>query len=421
MPLLKLCHNALTALLAAGILLFSCHRKPTEQAPTAPEPGRWRAEIRNAGGLLPFGLQISRSTDTSFAVLALNADEKLPMDTAFFRNDSLVIPMQLFEAELVGRLSPDGKTLTGFYQRPTRTGISKLPFSARQGPVFRFQEKPDPQAHNIAGKYATVFQNKEGKQTQAVGVFEQNGSRVKGTFLTTTGDYRYLDGDVVGDSLFLSAYDGSHLLLFKARAEGATLRGELFSGLAGHSTFTATKDPTAALPDERTLTLMKPGSGRFTFTFPDAATGKPVSLADERFKNKVVVVQLLGSWCPNCMDESNFLAPWYEKNKDRGVEIVGLAFERSPDVAVASQKVLAMKQRLHMGYPVLVAGQPDENAGKSLPQLNRIMGYPTTIFIDRKGNVREIHTGFSGPGTGAYYEAFVDNFTRLTDKLLAER
>ena len=230
MNLLKLPLSLLGGLLLGGSLALSCQPKTAENQRPALTPGRWRAEIENAGGRLPFGLDISPGADSGFAVLALNADERLPMDAAFFRNDSLVIPMRMFEAELVARVGEGGKTLTGFYQRPTKTGVARLPFSARQGVAYRFRETPDAQARNVAGTYATTFTNKEGRKTRAVGVFEQEGSRVKGTFLTSTGDYRYLDGDVAGDSLFLSAYDGSHLLLFKARAAGNTLNGELFSG-----------------------------------------------------------------------------------------------------------------------------------------------------------------------------------------------
>ena len=45
------------------------------------------------------------------------------------------------------------------------------------------------------------------------------------------------------------------------------------------------------------------------------------------------MLQLSGTWCPNCKDETKFLAPWYEKNKDRGVEIIGLAYEKKADRA----------------------------------------------------------------------------------------
>lgn len=121
------------------------------------------------------------------------------------------------------------------------------------------------------------------------------------------------------------------------------------------------------------------------------------------------------------MDESRFLAPWYKKNKDRGVEVIGLSYEKSTDTTFAYPKVKKMKERFGIDYEVLLAGTNNKDeASKTLPMLNKVIGFPTTIFIDKKGQVREIHTGFSGPGTGKYYDTFVSDFNRLIDKLLNE-
>ena len=121
------------------------------------------------------------------------------------------------------------------------------------------------------------------------------------------------------------------------------------------------------------------------------------------------------------MDETKFLIPWYQKNKQRGVEVLGLAFERSPEMAVSGPKITRMKERFQIDYPVVLAGSNDKaEASKALPDLNAVLAFPTTIFIDKKGKVRHIHTGFSGPGTGKYYDRYVEEFNRLVDKLLAE-
>ena len=159
---------------------------------------------------------------------------------------------------------------------------------------------------------------------------------------------------------------------------------------------------------------------RIDFEFPDAE-GRPLSLKDERFKDKVVVVQIMGSWCPNCMDETRFLAPWYKQNRERGVEVVGLSFERSARLEDAAPLMRRMAERYEVSYAILHAGSSDKaTAARSLPMLNHIMSFPTTIFIDRKGRVRQIHTGFSGPSTGVYYDTYVEEFNRFMDKLLAE-
>lgn len=245
---------------------------------------------------------------------------------------------------------------------------------------------------------------------------------MEGSFLTPTGDYRYLSGNVKGDSLYLSTFDGSNAYLIKAAIlKDGVLKGAMWSGIKGYKTFTSILNENAKLPDATKLTYLKPGSETVDFTFPDA-DGKPLSLKDPRFKDKSVIIQIMGSWCPNCMDETNFLAPWYTKNKSRGVEIVGLAFEHSDDLAVSAPKLKRMESRFGIEYPVLLAGtNTNEATAKALPMLNKVMSYPTTIFIDKKGKVREIHTGFSGPGTGKYYDEFVADFNQLMDKLISEK
>ena len=121
------------------------------------------------------------------------------------------------------------------------------------------------------------------------------------------------------------------------------------------------------------------------------------------------------------MDETNFLSPWYKRNRSRGVEVLGLAFERSAAMAVSGPKIERMKKRFNIDYPIVLAGTNDKaEASKALPDLNAVVAFPTTIFIDKKGKVRQIHTGFSGPGTGKFYDQYVSEFNRLIDKLVAE-
>ena len=73
-------------------------------------------------------------------------------------------------------------------------------------------------------------------------------------------------------------------------------------------------------------------------------------------------------------------------------------------------------------YKMLITGFTNKNAevAASLPMLNNFEAFPTLIIIDKKGAVRKIHTGFSGPGTGKYYSEFVQEFEKTIDDLLAE-
>lgn len=415
-------HLLSTAAVTLLLLPSACSSK---SAPATVKPGMYRAVLKTKGGDLPFGLDIqpAAADAKSYTVFAINGNERLKMDPATVQDDSIRIPMALFESELVAKI--DGNQLRGVWRRRrTAQQVQTLPFSAQHGVTYRFVPDDKSAATNLTGKWATDFGSKSGKvdTVNAVGVFDQKGNHLAGTFLTPTGDYRYLDGNVVGDSLFLSCFDGSHIYLFKAKHDPATktLTGGHWAGVAGYEAWVARFDPKADLPDPAKLTYLKPGAKTLNFAFPEPG-GKTISTTDPRFKNKVTIVQIMGSWCPNCMDETNFLSPWYKRNKQRGVEIVGLAFERSPEMSESGPKIERMKQRFQIDYPVVLAGTNDKvQASKALPDLNAVVAFPTTIFIDKKGQVRHIHTGFSGPGTGKYYDQYVEEFTRLVDKLLAE-
>lgn len=385
--------------------------------------GTWRATLIRDGHTLPFQLEIETNSDgKTYTAYALNGIERFKLDTAYVEDDSLHIPIELYDSELIGKVGED--RLTGVWResRPGRA-VGELPFEAVYGQEFRFFEPKETDAPaKFEGKWAVTFRDSVSKDSyEAVGIFEQKGSELTGTFLTPTGDYRYLAGNAKGDSLYLSCFDGSHVYLFTAalQADG-TLSGAAFYGLNGYESWAARPDANAELPDANTLTFLKPGYESFDFKFPNA-DGNMVSLQDPAFKDKVVVVQIMGSWCPNCMDETRFLAPWHKKNRDRGVEIVGLAFERSDKLADSAPKLRKMAQRYDVYYPILLAGLSDkDSAATSLPMLNHIMSFPTTIILDKKHKVRNIHTGFSGPSTGKYYDKFVADFNGLIDALVEE-
>lgn len=144
------------------------------------------------------------------------------------------------------------------------------------------------------------------EQYNAVGIFEQDGDKLSGTFLTPTGDYRYLDGHIDDNTLQLSAFDGEHaFFLFKAELTEKDQQGIFRSGRSKSEKWTAQRDFTASLPDANSLTYLKEGYDRLEFNFPDPE-GNTVSLSDPRYQAKVVIVHLFGSWCPNCMDETHF-------------------------------------------------------------------------------------------------------------------
>lgn len=385
--------------------------------------GTWKGSLHRADGAdIVFNFEVKDSARRK-VVYILNAQDRMLVDDVKQKGDSVFIKMPFFDSEFKAVIV-NNDALKGLWIRHLPAGDVTIPFSAAYNVKERFHPQA-PAGVNVTGRYATWFFN-AGKPDSsfAVGEFKQNGNKVTGTFLTSTGDYRFLEGIVDGDSLKLSTFDGSHAYYFTAQVKDGSLEnGTFYAGIgAGKEQWIARKDDKATLPDERSLATTKPGNNRLDFTFPDM-NGKKVSIRDKRFAGKVVVITLMGSWCPNCMDETGFLSTWYKENKARGVEVIGLSYERTTDFATSKKALSGFLKRFDVTYPVLITGVTPgdpQKAEKSLPQLTGIKGFPTTIFIDKKGNVKEVHTGFSGPGTGEHYEAFKKEFNALIDSLLAE-
>jgi thiol-disulfide isomerase/thioredoxin len=407
-----------TLLSLLTILSFSsCSEKTETNKSSTPATGIWRGVISLPESELPFNFELKKDSKGAYTVFLINAGERLALDSVSVSGDSIYIPMHIFDAQITGKVSEhqiEGYWIKNYAQDYT------IPFKAEHGKNYRFESASQSTTANISGKYAIRFADRPDSLV-SVGIFEQSGSKVTGTVLTRTGDYRYLEGIMEGHELKLSAFDGEHAYVLTGTVQGdSILNGKFISGKAKARPWSAVKDANAALPDPGSLTFLKKGYDKVEFSFP-GANGGTISLQDAKYQGKVVILQLFGTWCPNCMDETKFLGPWYDKNKDRDVEIIGLAYEKKPDLAYARSRVQKMKQRLNIHYDFAIAGTSDnEAAAKTLPMLNHVMSFPTTIFIDRQGKVRKIHTGFTGPGTGTYYEEFVEEFNQFTDKLINE-
>ena len=401
------------SIIAALLLIFLS----TYSFAQNPASGPWRGEIDHLGGKLPFNFIVAKN---KLDIRIQNGSEIATLGDSYFRGDSLVVPFDLYDSEIVGSLKNE-KSLIGFWQKK-RNGktLYRIPFQAQAGSAERFLQTKQASVQ-VSGKYSADFWSDDSNHSAGVLLLNQKGNQVTGTVLKTSGDYRFLQGNISGDSLLLSYFDGSGLMQFRCKVNGNQIDGQFYSGLAGKRNFKAIKDDKASLPDLKKLTYLKPGFDRLTFSLPNPA-GKTISLQDERYKNKVVIIELMGSWCPNCLDESRFLAPYYKKMKDKGVEVIGLAFEYSPELSISGPKIENFKKRIGVDYEILFAGQPnDETIAQVLPMLHKINGYPTTFILDKSGKVREIHTGFSGPGTGVYYTDWIHEFEQTVQNLLNEK
>lgn len=439
---------ALTAMLAQA---------PTGLAPL--QSGRWRAQLESPGGELPFELVLERAADGAWRAQIRNEPEVLEAPSVVWSDErrELTLEFPHYDSRITARADAEGDELQGVWRK--RKGADKwseMRFGARRSrsdgaqtpehyAASRLDELVGPQEAPDARFFGSWRAQFASEAAPCIAVWsklppvndtttppERPGARVtlrqpraqfNGTFLTTLGDYRFLAGrfNFPSEELTLSCFDGAHAFLFKAKLlEDGSLAGDFWSGDAWHDTWTAVRDDQARLPDPFGLTKLKDGVKLDELAFPDV-DGVPRKLGDPQFAGKARVVQLFGTWCPNCNDETRYLAELHERYGARGLSILGLAFELTGDFARDSGQVRKYATHHKIRYPLLVAGVSDkQKASERFPLLDKVRAYPTTLFVDSKGVVRAVHQGFSGPATGAAHLKLREDFERRIETLLAE-
>ena len=383
--------------------------------------GKWRGSlIRKDEISIPFVFDIE--TNPSGVIMSIiNAEDTLRVNNFRLIGDSVLITLPFFDAEFMVKVS--ATKMQGRWTRHLPMGNTSIPFEASINQT-RFDEshKITPNLNNTwdVKFFDTAFKD----SSDAIGKFQSSPTKITGTFLTSTGDYRFLEGVFDGEKIRLSTFDGSHAYLVIADFNPQNNRisnGVFYSGLNNKEFWNASFNPKAALPDAEKLTFLKQGFESVKFEFPDL-DNKPITLEDARFKGKVVLLQIMGSWCPNCLDESKLMTSIYQQFQNSGLEIIGLCFEKSEDINIVKKNIDNFKNQLNITYPLVIAGNTQKGSvNKALPMLANFVAFPTLIIIDKKGKVRNIHTGYSGPATGIYFTKFKDHFIANLEKYLNEK
>ncbi|HBS28549.1 MAG TPA: alkyl hydroperoxide reductase [Phycisphaerales bacterium] len=391
-----------------------------------PAQGPWRAVILTPGGELPFGLTLARAADGAWGATIHNGSERIDIPEVRVEGDAVSLAIDYFDSRIEARVVDEGRSLIGTWSKRRGPGEpATLEFRAAAGALPRFFPIRHPRGTEfkpidwIGGPWRVAFQQ---DADGAIGRFESKGEGVvHATFLTPTGDYRYLEGTFDGQALHLSCFDGAHAFLFSARVDGENeLRGEFFSGDWHRDPFTAVRDPGARLVDpwKQTAAPGAPELAALTYRTP---SGEAVTLADDRFAGRARIIEVFGTWCPNCKDAGAYLSELHARYAPRGLSIVGLAFEVTGDAERDAAQVATYAQRLRTPYPLLLAGVSDKTeASRAFPLVDRVRSYPTFVFLDGSGAVRAIYTGFSGPATGEDHARLRREFEALIERLLDE-
>jgi thiol-disulfide isomerase/thioredoxin len=378
--------------------------------------GFWNAQlILSEGVSLPFSMLYNEEQGK---LTVINDEEHISLEQIEKNDDSIVYEFSAFNTQLV-LTSTEKKQISGYFYNKDRKSHPIIPFEATYS-GRKVKHKPSKTAYDVSGKWKVSFSSFTPDEYPAIGLFNQaKKGQVTGTFLTETGDYRYLSGNMKGDELTLGSFDGSHAFLFTAKLINSNLSGTFYSGSHWQTNWIAQRDSNFTLANPKEITYLKDGA-EIKFTKPDT-TGQQVHFPNPEYKGKVVIIQLIGTWCPNCLDETNYFKELHDRYHDSGLEILAVGYEAPEKFEQQAERIRKYAKKKGIPYPILVGGIASKGlASKDFHMLNSISSFPTSIFINRKGEVVQIHTGFNGPGTGEIYTQFMEDTNRLVERLLNE-
>lgn len=401
----------LTALFVLATLTLSAQTRINE--------GLWRGILRldpKKQVELPFTFNVFYA-DGLPTITIFNAEENIVIEDITQKGDSVFFRMPVFDSEFKVRIFPG--MMQGNWINYARKDKHVIPFEAMFNQTQRFKGASIVRS-NFDGKWEVTFGAGTKDSTKAIGIFRQKMQKVTGTFLTESGDYRYLEGIADGTKLYLSCFDGAHAFLFVGTMNGYDeINGTFYSGAHWQEQWRAKKNDKFQLRDPYSITRSVKKEP-LKFTYPNLE-GKKISLDDEKYKDKVVIVQIMGSWCPNCMDETAYLGQLYNNYKDKGVEIIALAYEKTDNFDKASKNVMRLRDKYGARYEFLITGLSGaQAAGKSLPWLSSVTAFPTTLYLNKKHEIAKIYTGYNGPATGSAYLKMKESTESLINELIKE-
>jgi thiol-disulfide isomerase/thioredoxin len=402
---------------AAVTFLAACQSPPPQRA-------TWSGNVSiGSGRAIPFRAELDFTTNPPSGAF-LVSDERTGIPEVTLAGDSIILSISEYKAALRGRW--DGERLEGFYER-YRKDTSRIPFAAWPESSSPQSAAPPGAATPSAGLRLSgnfrVYSTEAGTvDSSLVATFRVRGDSVFGTIIDPSGDYGLMAGIQQGPRVILSRFTGWQVSQIELRARDVEWEASYY--VRDLAPMTLTLRPLAvdaSILPKQSAARMKDPSKPFAF-WGITAQGDTVRHTDPRFSGKVVLLDIMGTWCHNCIDAAPVLQHLYDQYHARGLEIVGLSFEISDDPVLARKNLSLYQQRLGITFPLLFCGSTDP-ANVQLrikSQLEEFGGYPSSLFIGRDGRVRAIHTGFNGPGTGDLYQVTIAAYTREVAELIGK-
>ncbi|MGM0588491.1 MAG: peroxiredoxin family protein [Bacteroidota bacterium] len=403
----------LLILLTATFGFMGCSTSPQFE-------GTYRGLMPTDGGNIAFPLIIEPASD-GYQAYVINGIDTVRFTDVWVEQDSIHLRFDYFDSEIVATKQANGD-LSGEWTRRSDVGSKRMDFRGQMGVTDRYPSTA-PEQFVFDGTWNTTFSDADGNTSPAVGIFvSQPDGKMHGTFARETGDYRFLEGVYTDSTFTLSTFDGSHAYLFKGRmGANNTIEGDAWYYNTSHETFTAYQSDEDPLRDPLQVQAQEAVGETVNFAFP-TVNGDTVRATDPQFRDKPLLVYLFGSWCPNCSDEAQLLIDLYEREyKNTDLQIVGLAFEFTGNFKQDAEMVRRYRQRFDIPWTLLIAGSSDkDNAAASLPFLDEVVSYPTSIFTNENHEIQFIHVGFNGPATGSYYykekQRLINKLNTITSK-----
>ncbi|MDB3937489.1 TlpA family protein disulfide reductase [Flavobacteriaceae bacterium] len=384
------------------VLVISCNSGVSDRLLKGDYVGKLEVENNK---YLPFNFSVTNDS----TLVVQNSSEIVGFSIDYLK-DSIFIRSKVFEGFIKGVLE-DNKINGVFVIESLDRSV---PFTSYNSDK-RFNIDFEKNEKLTLNRWRFTFNPNMDNASISLGIFNPIGqNEISATFRTSTGDYGFMHGGYKDSKIVLSTFNGSRAYLLEAELNNNkdSIKGIMYSGNHSKTIIEGVLDNVFELSNEYSLTSLQSKNQKFEFSFENTA-GKLISIDDDIFDGKSMVIQLMGSWCSNCLDESKFYVDYMNKNKLIDIEFVALAFEYAKTKDGALNSILKLKNQIGIDYPILLAQYGSSDKGKALekfPMLNNIISYPTTIFLDKNKDVIKIHTGFNGPATGEKYIEFINEF-----------
>ncbi len=407
---------AATAVVLVSALACARHPKTVDTL--------WDAVLATNASEIPFRFQISTSGNDAQGFF-FEGDRKVGSTSGSVTDGNYKFAYDFLNTTL--DLSPQGDELVGSYTNKRSNRAQKVRMKKFQ-PVAADEAAPD-----VAGSWEMRRADSEQRTTRDHLTWNlylrQSGPEVSGAILRIDGDTGTLMGRWTNGKLVLSHFAGERGTIFEGTPNPDGTMSVTYNGNAHYTVVRTTDAKAKGIPDPQDPTLytsVKDPTAPLTFAFPDAMTGQTVSLDDPRFKDKVVIVAIGGSWCPNCHDEAPFLGELYRDYHAKGLEIVNVMFEDDADPAKYRPRVQSFINRFGIEYPTLYGGTVNptpttKGVKDAIPQLVNFDTYPTSVYLGRDHRVHSVHDGFASPATGEAHTRLKQEVRELVEKLLAEK